>query len=45
MIGFIIKYIGFFAALGITLKTYWYKLKSFFNFSKNKANTNEEEKD
>ena len=37
--------IGFFVALGITLKTYWYKLKSFFNFSKDQANSNKEEKD
>ena len=37
--------IGFFAALGITIKTYWYKLKSFFNFAKDKTNSSKEEKD
>ena len=37
--------IGFFVALGITLKTYWYKLKRFFNFSKDKNKSNKEEKD
>ena len=37
--------IGFFVALGITLKTYWYKLKSFFNFSKDRTKSNKEEKD
>lgn len=37
--------IGFFVALGITLKTYWYKLKSFFNFSKDRTKLNKEEKD
>ena len=37
--------IGFFVALGITLKTYWYKLKRFFNFSKDRTKSNKEEKD
>jgi len=29
--------IGFFVALGIAVKTYWYKLKSLFSSSKNKS--------
>jgi len=28
--------IGFFVAVGIAIKTYWYKLKSFFMGSKSK---------
>lgn len=28
--------IGFFVAIGVLVKTFWYKIKGFFGFSKNK---------
>tara|TARA_B110000305_G_C19277115_1_gene557401 strand:+ start:213 stop:413 length:201 start_codon:yes stop_codon:yes gene_type:complete len=28
--------IGFFVAIGVIIKTFWYKIKSIFEFSKNK---------
>jgi len=36
--------IGFFVALGIAIKTYWYKLKSLFTGSK-KTSTDESEEE
>ena len=30
--------IGFFVAIGVLLKTFWYKIKSFFGFSKVEKN-------
>jgi hypothetical protein len=26
--------VGFFVAIGVFIKTFWYKIKNFFNFSK-----------
>ena len=26
--------VGFFVAIGVIIKTFWYKIKNFFNFSK-----------
>jgi hypothetical protein len=34
--------IGFFVAIGIAIKTYWYKLKSLFTGKKNTENKEEE---
>ena len=34
--------IGFFVAVGIAIKTYWYKLKSLFTGKKSQDNTEEE---
>ncbi|MEP0201377.1 MAG: hypothetical protein ABJ084_10590 [Halioglobus sp.] len=33
--------IGFFVAIGLAVKTYWYKLKSFFRRQKNEDTDNE----
>lgn len=33
--------IGFFVAIGVLLKTFWYKIKSFFGVSKTKNNSTE----
>ena len=33
--------IGFFVAIGVLVKTFWYKIKSFFGFSKGKKTSNE----
>ena len=30
----IVKGYGFFVAIGVFIKTFWYKIKNFFNFSK-----------
>ena len=30
--------IGFFVAIGVLTKTFWYKIKNFFGFSKTKKN-------
>ena len=35
--------IGFFVAIGLVLKTYWYKLKSFFISNKGSQKTNSEQ--
>jgi len=37
--------IGFFLAVSIAVKTYWYKLKAFFNGSKSEKIENSEPKD
>ena len=36
--------IGFFVAIGVMIKTFWYKIKSFFGFSKTKKGINENNK-
>ena len=36
--------IGFFVAIGVLIKTFWYKIKSFFGFSKTKKSINENNK-
>ena len=33
--------IGFFVAIGVLIKTFWYKIKSFFVFKKVKKTNNE----
>ena len=33
--------IGFFVAIGVLIKTFWYKIKSFFDFKKAKKTNNE----
>ena len=33
--------IGFFVAIGVLIKTFWYKIKSFFGFKKVKKTNNE----
>ena len=30
--------IGFFVAIGLLIKTFWYKIKNFFGFTKAKKN-------
>ena len=35
--------VGFFVAIGVLLKTFWYKIKSFFNFSKSTKKDIEED--
>ena len=34
--------IGFFVAIGVLIKTFWYKIKSFFGLSKNTKKTDTE---
>ena len=34
--------IGFFVAIGVLIKTFWYKIKSFFDLSKNTKKTDTE---
>ena len=36
--------IGFFVAIGVLIKTFWYKIKSFFGLSKKKKSINENNK-
>ena len=36
--------IGFFVAIGVLIKTFWYKIKSFFSFSKDKKVINDKSK-
>ena len=36
--------IGFFVAIGVLIKTFWYKIKSFFSFSKVKKINNDKRK-
>ena len=36
--------IGFFVAIGVLIKTFWYKIKSFFGLSKTKKGINENNK-
>ena len=37
--------IGFFVAIGVLIKTFWYSIKSFFGFSKVKKTNNESSED
>jgi len=34
--------IGFFVAIGLAIKTYWYKIKSILNFSKKNTEENQD---
>ena len=35
--------VGFFVAIGVFIKTFWYKIKNFFNFSKIKKTDSEKD--
>tara|TARA_Y100000816_G_C25923761_1_gene481706 strand:+ start:47 stop:235 length:189 start_codon:yes stop_codon:yes gene_type:complete len=35
--------VGFFVAIGVLIKTFWYKIKSFFSFSKSTKKDIEED--